>query len=658
MKKKLKKRISSFTISFILVATIISAFFVIMPSPVKAAWWNSDWDYYKVLNIDNSNNSYAMFVNVSYATGGNVSCDSHCQLDFDDIRFLDIDNSTELSYWREHTNTDKNFAWFWVNTSSDLITDTKFLIYYGNVAASYTGNGSNVFYYFDNFTTDSPSTWTNTSDGVTNHHYTLPKPHDYRQTRIRWKMNVTQWENHATTATVWFGYNKELGTSSQKVTTSIDAPTAGDLANKFGYRLWCNDAVDDGRAYTDAIAPAKVLGKNITSDLIITNQSGFANTKAWWHNNGTFLMDASAHVTTNIPLESNINYLWFRLTHGDDAGFAYKFEWANSDYLHILTDRGGASGVIELYFDWIAIGGFNGTSEPVIGSSSSEYENAGGGTVPVNSNPSPLNSATGVALNPTLAITINDPNGDTMQHTFRTNASGAWTTLKTTSNSANATLNCPTTCFSSTNTKYWWSSNVTDSTEWDNDTYYFTTNHTYTWSIEKGSNITLFDTTDGFDYTNVNYTINITNTGSGAITDINLNETWYNCSCSDWKFTIVETNISMSDITFYNDSCYASINVANIAGGSTYRCYIIVNVSECENNVAGTVTNTANITGVYVAPTQDTATLSWGGSLAVRVNYLPYTVYIDDTASSVFDIIGIIFIIGAILLIIPIAMKR
>ena len=100
---------------------------------------------------------------------------------------------------------------------------------------------------------------------------------------------------------------------------------------------------------------------------------------------------------------------------------------------------------------------------------------AGPNTAPVNSAPSPANAAGGQSINPTLIITINDADGDTMSVTWMTNATGSWSSIGT-DNGGNSTQFNPGTGMSSYNTKYFWSVNTSDGNGgWDNDTYYFYT---------------------------------------------------------------------------------------------------------------------------------------------------------------------------------------
>jgi hypothetical protein len=112
----------------------------------SATVYNPSLAYRKTVSITNPVSGYQMKINISYSTGGNVSCNSHCQTDFDDIRFVAQDNVTLLDYWLER-KTDSSFAWFWVETNGDSILN----IYYGNTGLSSISSGTNTFYLFDDF---------------------------------------------------------------------------------------------------------------------------------------------------------------------------------------------------------------------------------------------------------------------------------------------------------------------------------------------------------------------------------------------------------------------------------------------------------------------------------------------------------------------------
>jgi len=98
-------------------------------------------------------------------------------------------------------------------------------------------------------------------------------------------------------------------------------------------------------------------------------------------------------------------------------------------------------------------------------------------TPPSLSNPN-YNTSTCVDIPPTyLSVLCNDSNGEVMNITFRTNASGSWETLnQTTSGFSNSTQYAyNTSVFDSYNTLYYWSANLTDGEDWTNQSYSFTT---------------------------------------------------------------------------------------------------------------------------------------------------------------------------------------
>lgn len=72
------------------------------------------------------------------------------QPDFDDVRFTDNDGITELDFWLEEY-TASTSAKFWVEVADNLDSNQIIYMYYGNDAVSTTSDGTEVFYFFDNF---------------------------------------------------------------------------------------------------------------------------------------------------------------------------------------------------------------------------------------------------------------------------------------------------------------------------------------------------------------------------------------------------------------------------------------------------------------------------------------------------------------------------
>ncbi len=111
----------------------------------EGSWYFTSWSRRAPVTIDNSGSAltdYQIKVNVTY--------DTDMQPDFDDIRFVDFDDSTELSHWRE-SYTASTSAIFWVKVPSVPSGDKTIYMYYGNAAASSASDGNATFVFFDDF---------------------------------------------------------------------------------------------------------------------------------------------------------------------------------------------------------------------------------------------------------------------------------------------------------------------------------------------------------------------------------------------------------------------------------------------------------------------------------------------------------------------------
>lgn len=93
------------------------------------AWWNSSWS--KKQNITGINGSIS-YINITY--------DLNMQTDFDDIRFLNEAQDTELSYFLQD-KVDSTWATFRINTS----TETTIVMYYDNPIVSSNSDITDVY---------------------------------------------------------------------------------------------------------------------------------------------------------------------------------------------------------------------------------------------------------------------------------------------------------------------------------------------------------------------------------------------------------------------------------------------------------------------------------------------------------------------------------
>ncbi len=122
-------------------------------------WYSSAWTYRKSVTLSRASGAVSNYPvklllgESSGATGEEVDCNSHCQTDFDDIRFTNSGGVTLLDYWIESiTGTTPNqLATIWIEFDSIGTGATTFYMYYGNASAIAVSNGTNTFIFFDGF---------------------------------------------------------------------------------------------------------------------------------------------------------------------------------------------------------------------------------------------------------------------------------------------------------------------------------------------------------------------------------------------------------------------------------------------------------------------------------------------------------------------------
>jgi len=113
-------------------------------STISPYWWNSNWLYRKTLTFDNSGQAENLtnFPVLVKLTNSNFDF-SKAQSSGQDLRFVDADNSTQLSHEIEYYDTTGETAVIWVKIPQiDGSSNTDFIyMYYGNAAAA---DGQNI----------------------------------------------------------------------------------------------------------------------------------------------------------------------------------------------------------------------------------------------------------------------------------------------------------------------------------------------------------------------------------------------------------------------------------------------------------------------------------------------------------------------------------
>lgn len=103
-------------------------------------WWNNAWNSKKEIKVKENDgvnwDNYTALIIVAYGSG--------MQADFDDLRFVNSAEDTELGYWIEN-KTNSNNANIWVNVSLSSGANTTIYMYYGNSGVSTTSSRANVW---------------------------------------------------------------------------------------------------------------------------------------------------------------------------------------------------------------------------------------------------------------------------------------------------------------------------------------------------------------------------------------------------------------------------------------------------------------------------------------------------------------------------------
>ncbi|MBW6461507.1 MAG: DUF2341 domain-containing protein [DPANN group archaeon] len=117
-------------------------------SRLKATWNTSDsWAYKKEINISNTGAELT-----DYQFKIIIDKEISMNADYSDLRFTD-NNNYQLNYWVEENNIVHAIVWVKVNLSA--FTNTTINVYYGNPYATSKSNESNIFLFYDDFSSSS-----------------------------------------------------------------------------------------------------------------------------------------------------------------------------------------------------------------------------------------------------------------------------------------------------------------------------------------------------------------------------------------------------------------------------------------------------------------------------------------------------------------------
>lgn len=306
------------------------------------AWWDTNWKNKKAIYVNETSGAaltnYTLFMNVTYAEG---------MLDgFDDLRFVNGTEDTELDFWFE----DGTIA----NTSSVVVAveipnlpanskNNVIYVYYNNTAASYSGDISEIEYgYGDDFNRADSGTvgddWVE-SAGDANitkatlyvHGFTGTKlwsaTENYLPERIRWRMN------RSATTTQIFGFAKETDAGASTKIWDINHDSATSFSQHNGAGLVKVSEIDVGGGW----------------NTIELNNITYATNKANWmigNSSTDGIILAQANMSYRNDEGDGINVTFFDQSGAYQSQYDYILaleEWATSDPLYAFGDAEASS---------------------------------------------------------------------------------------------------------------------------------------------------------------------------------------------------------------------------------------------------------------------------------------------------------------------------
>lgn len=273
--------------------------------------------------------------------------------------------------------------------------------------------------------------------------------------------------------------------------------------------------------------------------------------------NGTKVVD----LTTPMAYSTLFN-IWVNAT---DSGTG---NWTNETFLFTTEDQ--------FTFTAISTKSFGAKHETI-------------GTTPSIESIFPTNTSSEAEMYLLLTVTVNEPQGDRFNITWKTNVTGPWTILQFNSSCSNGTYTYRATFANESNTEYWWRLEINDTTgRWVNESYYFTTDN-YDWG-------------DWSEVWEFNYSCCAPNSFTASTyNETTINLSWVNCDSSDTAILVRNaTNwphypTSVTNGTQLDNTTNITYNDTGLKSATTYY-YSIFGYNLTENEYSVVYNSASNTT--------------------------------------------------------------
>jgi len=554
----------------------------------NSTWWNSSWTYRKKITIDHNQlredlTNFPILVNI---TDSNLS--SKAQSDGDDIVFTNS-TGTKLNHEIENYSSTTGELIAWVNvTSLDSSTDTGIYMYYNN---SGSGNQENIESVWDsNYILVHHmhgSSYTNLDDSTSNNHdvnaqdgdptcqasgkigYAVDFDGTGDSLEIPDHASLSLWtETSTSTVELWY-YQDSSDAANQKPICKDDEwqfvsgdtgqdgdydpywggfgdNTAGDVGEICYINTWHYWAVgmdnpnNDVDTYINGTCKARSTSTDTSNDAsdVLRISGEDADALIYGKIDEIRLSNIKRNDTW---LETSYN----TVNNATDGGFFSLgnedswMEWNDANNPDTDHASGGWNWTFDYpngtgYYEFYSIGDKSGSTTETAPNSADAACYYRGNTAPEITNPYPSNQSTSISVNPTLNISLNDTDGNSMTIKWYSNSSGTWKKFGTNTTETNGTFYMTNANFTNFSKTFYWNVTVNDGTATNtSDIFWFTT-------IALSTSI---DSITPYNKTTSPYQLNATvndQGGVGGVENITLwytfssnNVTWWN---SSWKY--------------------------------------------------------------------------------------------------------------------------
>lgn len=128
-----------------------------MGAAAQPDWFDGQWMYRKPVTVAGTGTALTDFQVQVVLNAGNFTF-GHTQSDGSDIRIADSDGTALLPYWIEEWIPGSS-AILWVRVPSIPADGTTLYLYYGNTSAPAVSDGTETFYFFDDFNNPGSGNW-------------------------------------------------------------------------------------------------------------------------------------------------------------------------------------------------------------------------------------------------------------------------------------------------------------------------------------------------------------------------------------------------------------------------------------------------------------------------------------------------------------------